>query len=371
MMKGLLPVLLTLAMLPAPGLADSYHKIVANEFGSADVLQWVTESALPEPQAGEVRIKVLTASASLTDVMVRKGIYAEAPSDPPITPGYDLVGVVDKLGEGVTGLAVGQRVAALTVWGAYSEYTLQAAQSLVPVPDGLDDEAAVTLILSYTTAYQMLHRLAQVQPGQTVLIHGASGAVGTALAQLGKVAGLNMIGTASAPKHAYVESLGVTPIDYKTEDFVERTLQLTDNQGVDAAFDAIGVANFKRSYKTLNNNGDLVVYGLYQSSLSGPAGKPTALLGELAKWFWQQWLWKWFPEGEKTTAFYLITGMREEHPDWFREDLATLFELARSGKISPQVWKTMPLADAASAHRLIEERAVKGKIVLRVSHQTD
>ncbi len=356
-----------LALLPLISAAEGFQKIVASEFGDADVLQLVVEDSLPEPAAGEVRVRVLTASASFTDIMVRKGIYAEAPGEPPITPGYDLVGVVDKLGEGVDDLEVGQRVAALTVWGAYTEYTTLPAESLVAVPDGLDDEAAVTLILSYTTAYQMLHRLAEVKPGQTILIHGASGAVGTALAQLGKLAGLDMIGTASAAKHAYVQSLGVVPIDYRTEDFVERTRQLTDERGVDAVFDAISVANFKRSYQALGESGQLVIYGFYKNSLSGSAGDKSALLGEFARWYWQQWKWKLFPDADKTTAFYLITGLREEQPHRFREDLATLFDLANSGKIAPQVWKTMPLADAAAAHRLIEERAVEGKIVLRVA----
>ena len=361
-----LGLLLTL-LLPLSGWADSYKKIIVSDFGDADVLQLVSESPLPEPDPGEVRIRVLTASASFTDVMVRKGMYGEAPAEPPLVPGYDLVGVIDKLGPDVSGFETGQRVAALTVWGAYTEYTVRPTTYLVPVPDALDDEAAVALILSYTTAYQMLHRVAKVSEGQTVLIHGASGAVGTALAQLGKVARLNMVGTASTGKQNFVRSLGVQPIDYKTEDFVSRTMELTGGAGVDAAFDAISLDNFKRSYQTLNSSGQLVLYGLYTATLTGEAGGTSGLIGEFLGMKWQQFLWDWFPEDSKTSGFYSITDMRKEHPDWFRQDLATLFELAVTGQIAPNIWKTMPLAEAAAAHRYIEDRAVKGKIVLRVS----
>jgi len=293
-------------------------------------------------------------------------MYGEAPTEPPLTPGYDLVGVVDKLGEGVDGFAIGQRVASLSVWGAYTEYAIQSVTHLVPVPEGLDEEQAVALILSYTTAYQMLHRVARVQAGQTILIHGASGAVGTALAQLGQLAGLTMLGTASTAKQDYVRALGVTPIDYKTEDFVTRTRALSPD-GVDVAFDAIGVDNFHGSYEVLKPDGELVIYGLYSAALTGEAGGMGDLIGEFLRWQWSQLVWNWFPEDDKTTGFYSITDLRNEQPQWFRKDLEALFELSNSGKITPEVFKVLPLEEAALAHRLIEEHAVKGKIVLRVA----
>ena len=365
-MKHLL-LMLCLLSLNSFALSSSYQQVVVTEFGGPEVMKMVTQQQLPEPGPDEIRIKVLTASASFTDVMVRKGMYAGAPSDPPLVPGYDLVGIVDKLGEGVSDFELGQRVAALTVWGAYTEYAVRPISELVVVPDGLDEEQAVALILSYTTAYQMLHRSAKVKPGQTILIHGASGAVGTALAQLGKVAGVNMIGTASTGKQDYIKSLGVEAIDYKTEDFVERTMALTANKGVDVVFDAISVDNFKRSYETLNGSGHLVVYGFYNASLFGEAGGMGDILGEFLSWQWKQWMWRLFPDDEKTVDFYSITDMRDEHPKWYREDVTRLFSLANGRQISPMVWKTLPLSDAAQAHQLIEDRVVKGKIILRVS----
>ena len=348
--------------------ADGYQNIVINEFGGPQVMQLVSHSDLPEPGPDEVRLRVLTASASFTDVMVRKGQYVEAPSDLPLVPGYDLVGVIDKLGPSVSHFELGQRVAALSVWGGYTEYAIRPTTHLVAVPDGLDDEAAVALILSYTTAYQMMHRVAHVSAGQTVLIHSASGAVGTALAQLGKVAGLQMLGTASAGKHDYVRSLGVIPIDYKAEDFVSRSEELTEGAGVDAVFDAISLDNFKRSYQALNPKGKLVLYGLYTATLTGEAGSMSGIMGEFLGMKWQQLLWNWLPDDEKSAIFYSITDMRSDHPDWFKEDLSTLFELANTGQITPNIWKTLPLVEAATAHRYIEDRSVKGKIVLRVSH---
>jgi NADPH2:quinone reductase len=186
----------------------SYKKVVLNEFGGPEVLQVVEEANLPEPGAGEARVKVLAASATFTDTMVRKGVYYGFKETPPVSPGYDMVGVVDKVGAGVTGLEVGQMVADLTVFGAYTEYILRPADALVPVPVGLDPAEAVSMVLSYVTAYQMLHRSANVQRGQKILIHGAGGAVGTALLELGRLLDLEMYGTASKSKHELVKSLG-------------------------------------------------------------------------------------------------------------------------------------------------------------------
>lgn len=343
---------------------DSFRQVVISEAGDADVLQLVEISPLPEPGPGEVRLRVLTASASFTDIMVRKGIYGGIDAELPYPPGYDLVGVVDVVGEGVSEFQPGQRVADLTVWGAYSEYAIRPADGLVVLPETIDSEEAVVLVLAYVTAYQMLYRVAEVQPQQRVLIVGASGAVGTALAQLGRVSGLIMYGTASTAKQDYVASLGVIPIDYKTEDFVARVLQETDGQGVDVVFDAIGLDNFKRSYSVLKPRGLLVEYGLYQAAL-GDSG--LGLVLEFLGWQWQQLMWSWFPQEERNTTFYSIAELRAAEPAWFRDDLASLFQLLAEGAIQPRIWKTLPLEQAAQAHRLIESGQVQGKIVLRVS----
>jgi NADPH:quinone reductase-like Zn-dependent oxidoreductase len=343
----------------------SYHQVLITEHGDADVLEWVESTPLPTPGPGEVRVRVVAASASFTDIMVRKGIYSGVDDELPYPPGYDMVGVVDALGPGVTGLEVGQRVADLTVWGAYTEYMLRPADGLVPVPDGLAADDAAVLVLSYLTAYQMLFRSADVQPEQVVLIHGASGAVGTALAQLGRVAGLKMYGTASTGKQDYVRELGVTPIDYQAEDFTVRIMEETDGVGVDVVFDAVGVDNFKRSYGVLAPGGVLVTYGLYKASLS--EGSRLGVAWPFVKMLWQMKLWDWFPENDKRVTFYSIQSQREAEPGWFKDDLTALFELALEGNLDPQIWRRLPLRDAAEAHRLIESGKVRGKIVLQVS----
>jgi NADPH:quinone reductase-like Zn-dependent oxidoreductase len=335
----------------------SYKKVILNEFGGPEVLQIVEEANLPEPGAGEVGVKVLAASATFTDTMVRKGTYYGFKETPPLSPGYDMVGVVDKLGADVTGLEVGQMVADLTVWGAYSEYMLRPADSLVIVPAGLDPAEAVSMVLSYVTAYQMLHRIAKVQRDQKILVHGAGGAVGTAFLELGGLLDLEMYGTASKSKHDLVKNLGGIPIDYKSEDFLER-VQALDGDGMNAAFDAIGGENFKRSFESLKKDGTLVAYGFYNQAM-GKGGSVPMTYTKVA-------LWNILPNGRKT-SFYSIGSLRKKNPEWFKEDLGALFGLLKEGKIKPSIERRMKLDDAAQAHELIEGAAVKGRIVLVVN----
>ena len=289
--------------------------------------------------------------------MIRKGLYPDVKEKPPFSPGYDMVGMVDKLGKGVTTLKVGQMVADLTVIGAYSEYICLPASYLVPVPEGLDPAEAVSLVLSYVTAYQMLHRSAEVKRGQSILVHGAGGAVGTAMLQLGKVLDLKMYGTASRSKHELVTSLGATPIDYKSEDFVECIRGLTGN-GVDAAFDPIGGDNFNRSFKALKPGGVLVAYGFYNATMGRGGNIPLGFI--------KLQIWNILPNGH-SMKFYSIGALREKQAAWFREDLTELFNLLAQGKIKPVIAERMPLTEAAHAHELIEQSAVNGKIVLVVN----
>ena len=339
----------------------SYKRVIITEFGGPEVLKVVKEAAPPEPGPGEVRVKVLATSACFTDTMIRKGVYRDVKEKPPFSPGYDVVGVVDELGAGVTRLKVGQRVADLTVTGAYSQYICRPESSLVPVPAGLDPAEAVSLVLSYVTAYQMLHRRngasAKVQRGQSILVHGAGGAVGTAMLQLGKLLDLEMYGTASKSKHELVANLGTTPIDYRSEDFFERIQELTAD-GVHAAFDPIGGDNFKRSFKSLKRGGTLVAYGFYDNVMGKGGNVPLE--------FMQVKLWDILPNG-RSTAFYSIGSLRKKHADWFHADLTELFNLLAQGKIKPVIAERMGLAEAARAHELVERAAVKGRVVLIVN----
>src|SRR5262245_28977127 len=162
--------------------------MIGTHYGGPEELR-VVEEECPEPKGGEVRVRVLAAGVSLPDLMAREGVYPETPPLP-FTPGWDLVGVVDRLGDGVSGIEPRQIVAALLISGAYAEFVCLSQRELVPVPSGLDAAEAVCFVLNYITAYQMMHRSDKVKPGQHVLIHGAAGGVGSALLQLGRLAGL-------------------------------------------------------------------------------------------------------------------------------------------------------------------------------------
>jgi len=174
-------------------------RIVVTHYGGPDALRVVDEEC-PRPKRGEVRVRVRAAGVAMPDIMAREGIHPETPPVP-YTPGWDLVGEVDRLGECVSGTELGETVAAMPIHGAYASFVCLPQRDLIPVPPGLDAAEAVSLVLNYITAYQMLHRSARAEARQRILIHGASGGVGTALLQLGRVAGLEMYGTCS-PRNA-------------------------------------------------------------------------------------------------------------------------------------------------------------------------
>lgn len=335
-----------------------YKRVVITKFGGPEVLKEISESELPEPAKGQVRIKVLCTSAAFTDTLIRRGNYLGVKNKPPFSPGYDLVGIVDKLGEDVNHVKKGQKVAELTVIGSYSEYICLEAKTLVPVPNGLNDSESVSLILSYLTAYQMLYRSAKIKPGQTILIHACAGAVGIAMLQLGKLLKLKMYGTASKEKHSFIEQFGAIPIDYKHEDFVNR-LRSAEPNGIDAVFDPIGGSYFPRSLKVLKKSGTLVGFG-YQNSASGNGGN--VILD-----YFKILVWNLLPT-KPSANFYIISSWHKDHNDWFQEDLAQLFKLLSENKIKPQIGKIMPLNEASEAHRLVEEANIEGKIVLALNH---
>ena len=346
-----------------------HTRIIVTHYGGPDALR-VVEEECPEPKAGEVRVRVLAAGVSLPDIMAREGVHPETPPVP-FTPGWDLVGVVDRLGDGIAGIEPGQIVAALPIHGAYAESVCLTQRELVPVPPGLDAAEAVSLVLNYITSYQMLHRSANVRPGQRVLIHGAAGGVGTALLQLGRLAGLEMYGTCSSRSAPAVSGLGGIPIDYRDPDFVKEIHRLA-NEGVDAVFDPIGGAHLWQSRKALRPGGSVVGYGL-RSSLRGEglaSGRPgrrqrfrgTALFGLYIAG-------GWLLPGRKRVVPYSIQTLKRLKPELFRQDLIALFDLLQQQEIKPLIARRFPLAEARHAHELLEKGGVTGKIVLVCSGQ--
>src|SRR5262245_710734 len=254
---------------PAPchvktgGSGRKYRRVIVNRKRQLELV----EEDLPNPRPGEVRVRILAAGVSLPDIMMREGIHPEA-RRPPFTPGWDVVGVVDAVGEGVGAVPLGATVAAMPIVGGYAESICLPETELVRVPPRLDSAEAVCLLLNYVTAYQMLHRSAQARPGETALVHGAAGGVGTAMLQLTRLQGVPTYGTASTGKLKTVESLGGHAIDYKQSDFLKVVRGLPGG-GVDVVFDGIGGWNLLRSWRALTRGGRLVAYGLQSCFVDG------------------------------------------------------------------------------------------------------
>ena len=353
-----------MATQPHDQASTRHTRIVVTHYGGPDALQTVEEER-PEPHQGEVRVRVLAAGVSLPDVMARQGIHPETPRLP-YTPGWDLVGIVDRVGDGVSGFEPGQTVAAMPIHGAYAEYICLPPRELIPVPSELDAAEAVSLVLNYVTAYQMMYRFARVRPGQRALIHGASGGVGTALLQLGRLSELEMYGTCSSRGAEVVSKLGATPIDYRERDFVEEIRRLTSD-GVDAVFDPIGGAHMWQSRKALRLGGRVVAYG-NTTSLRGKGlassrpgrrnrmhGLPIYALyitGGLVL------------PGRKRVVPYSIQWLMRLRRSMFRQDLIALLDLLRQEKIKPLIAKRLPLAEAQQAQEMLEQGGVTGKIIL-------
>jgi NADPH:quinone reductase-like Zn-dependent oxidoreductase len=336
-------------------------RVVVSRYGGPEVLNVVEEND-PRPGFGEVCVRVLAAGVSFTDAQLRAGTYFGVPK-PPFTPGYELVGVVEELGPGCSRLRKGDRVAALTVWGAYAEHVCVPEVNAVEIPSELDPAEIVSLVLPYMTAYQLLHRTARVRPGETVLVHGAAGRVGTAILELGALTGLRLLGTASARERALVERLGAVAIDYRNEDFVARVRDLTEN-GVDVVLDGLGGSLSLRSFRVLRPGGRLVIFGHYS----------TLAHGRKSWRGWIEWyaatacvvLWDLLSPRRRVLAYRIQTlqprGPRD--PEAYRDDLLRLVQLLREHKIHPVIAQRLPLTEARRAHELLEQSASLGKLVL-------
>src|SRR5918994_1292131 len=286
-------------------------RVVVEQFGGPEVLR-VVEEGDPRPGPGEVRVRVLAAGVSFTDAQLRAGTYLGVPK-PPFTPGYELVGVVEELGPGCSRLHEGDRIAALTVWGADAERVCVPEVNAVEVPQDLDPAEVVSLVLTYMTAYQLLHRIAMVKSGETVLVHGAAGRVGTAVLELGALAGVRAYGTASASDRATVERLGAVPIDYQNEDFLARVREMTGD-GVDVVLDGIGGAVSLRSFRALRPGGRLVVFGRHNTLAHGRKNWPAVIQWYAATASVALWGLLW---PRRRGVAYRIDKLRNRHQDWF------------------------------------------------------
>jgi synaptic vesicle membrane protein VAT-1 len=311
----------------------------------------VRTQELAAPPAGHARVRVEAAGVSYGDLLFQRSVVPGGPKHP-FVPGCDLTGVVEAVGDGVT-LSVGQRVTALVVSGGYTSGITLPESRLVPVPDGVDAVAAASVALNYFIAYQMLHRVAKIQPGQSILVHGASGGVGLAFLQLAEhIGNVTVFGTASAANADLLARHGAVPIDYRAQDFANVV------GAVDAAFDPIGGGHFWRSYAVLRRGGRLVAYGQNDALRNGKRNLLVGMQGFLGGIIAPKLL----PDG-KLTGFYNAWSLEKSQPTAYREDLAEVLNLLSADKIAPREVSTLPLRDAEEAFRRLEE-GVTGKLVL-------
>ena len=322
-----------------------YKSIVVTQHGGLEALQ-IIENDLRPPMAGEARIRVLATAVCQDDVAIRAGNRPFL-KKPPFVPGYSFIGIVEAVGEDVRDVKVGERVAALTQYGSHAEFIYWQASELVPVPESLDPAEAVTLILNYLVAYQILYRVAKVKAGDKVLIIGASGGVGTAFLQLGRLTGLKMYGLASPSKHHILTDYGATPIDYHTQDFVE-VIRQAEPGGIDYVFNGMGEETFERSLAVLRRGGVLVHYGAPQSF-----ARFLLLVVKLI-------FYNLLPNGKKIEGY----GTHRLGVDLFKQDWTTLFKLLGEGKIRPILAGKYPLLEAVKAYELLESGQVSGNLVL-------
>jgi len=329
-----------------------YKSIIVTERGGPEVLQ-IIEKDLRRPLPGEARIRVLSVPVCQDDIAARRGNRPVLPKIP-FTPGYSILGIVDDVGEGVTGIYIGDRVAALTSLGGYSEYIYLPAEKLVAVRESIDHAEASVLILNYVVAYQAMHRVVKVKQNETALIIGASGGVGTAFLQLGKLAGLKMYGLASPSKHQTLSQSGVTPIDYHTQDFVD-VIRESEPQGLNFIFNGMGAEYIDPGMKVLRRGGVFVHYGAPQSFYGF-----MLLLVKLG-------LYSLLPNAKSIKGY----GTHRVDSGILKQDWRILFKLLEEGKIRPVIAQKFPILQASKANELLESGKVTGNIVLLAAELLD
>ena len=315
---------------------------------------------LPEPGPEQAIVRVEATGVSFAEQQMRRGKYYDQPPFP-FVPGYDLVGTVERLGDRANGgVVLGQRVAALTKTGGWADRVVLDAAELVSVPDGVDPAAAETVVVNGVTAWRMLHRSARVRSGQTIVVLGASGGVGSTLVQLARHAGIRVIGTAGPEAQDRVHELGAIPIDYRNEDVPARVRELAPD-GVAAVFDHIGGRGIADSWRMLAPGGVLVSYGS-ASTRDVPGNPRLPVLKLLARVL----LWNALPNRRRATFFNLWAGARkrDRYRADLRHDLGEVLQLLRDGAITPQIARRFPLRDAGEALRFAEQGGIVGKVVL-------
>ena len=327
--------------------------------GGPEVLQ-VREAPDPEPREGEVRIRVAASGINFADILARMGLYPDAPPLPTVV-GYEVAGTIDRVGPGVAGLREGDRVGSLTRFGGYSDVVCVGAQQAFPIPEGISFEAAAAVPVNYVTAWIMLVTLGNVQAGDRVLVHAAAGGVGQAALQICRWKGAEVIGTASASKHARLKEMGVAHcIDYTSQDFLAETKRITGGRGVDIALDAVGGDSFQKSYRALAPLGRLYVFGASALAPGKTRNYVRAIRGLLA-----MGSWKPLDLMNRNKGVHGVNvGHLWKQADRLRAMLGEIVGLVSDGTFTPVVDRTVPFDRAADAHAYMQDRKNFGKVLL-------
>jgi NADPH:quinone reductase-like Zn-dependent oxidoreductase len=333
--------------------------LTITKYGNPDVLK-VLELPDPVAAAGELRIRVNRAGLNFAEISARVGLYPDAPP-PPFCAGYEVAGVIDAVGAGVTGWAVGDRVLGMTRFGGHATHAVIKAEQAQRIPAGMTFDEAAALPVNYLTAFHMLFRVGNLQPKQKILVHMAAGGVGLAVIQLCKlVEGVEIFGTASAGKHALLREMGVQhPIDYRTKDYAAEVKSLTGGKGVDMVLDALGGGDWGKGYELLRPAGHLVCFG-WANMIDGAKRNYFHVVKEFFS------MKKYAPMklmGDNKTVSGVNLGQLWDEVEMMGGHLVKLLELFNQGKVKPRVDKVFALAEGPAAHRYVQERKNVGKVI--------
>ena len=337
------------------------RKVVYPKVGGVDSIQIVEEDDLI-PEYGEVCVRIHRAGINFADLMMRQGLYGSNP-EYPFTPGYEAAGEILSIGEGVDGLSEGQRVLAMTGFGGYSEMVCLDSNRIIPLPDSVSFDQAAALPVTYGTAYHMLVYLGNLSEGDTVLVHHAAGGVGTAVAQICQAYGVSkVIGTASAPKKEFVESLGMHFVDSKSEDFVSVCKSLTDGKGVNHAIDPVGGKHLMRSYKALCRGGKLYCFG----ASSAVKGEKRSVATAMSMWATTPKFDPLKMMRSNKAVFGVHMGLLDDE-SIFKGHLEALSDMLLKGKIDPIIDSVWRFEQVSEAQKHMHDRKNRGKILLDFS----
>ncbi|WP_305842520.1 alcohol dehydrogenase catalytic domain-containing protein [Photobacterium leiognathi] len=327
--------------------------------GEPHSLRLVTTD-MPEPAPKEVRVKIIVAGVGWADIMARRGGYPLAPKLP-FVPGYEFAGVIDEVGDEVSDFNIGDSVVGLNPkFGCYTQYLSISPELLVKYPKHLSAVKVCALSLNYLTAHCMLFSKAKIQPQQSILVHSAAGGVGSALAQLANQFGVRVFGTASSNKQETLEELGVYPIDYNHNDFVQEVLSYCPS-GVDAAFDSVGGEHLNCTVKTVKKGGIAVSYGFSGGSFGG--------LFKMISGVIQLYILNILPNG-KSVDFCALPSEVDKNRQWYKDTLTSLISMLEQKKIDPIISSVVPLFQVHKAHEELESGKCIGKVLVQCAEIT-